>query len=596
MEKIFLNALATVLDTNKLQLRDPDLPSAILEFRSQNVQYDSPGSYYWHGNLTTDPVIDYGDVTLISRNGERFGILRLDNRVFSILDIGGRNILINSSSTEEPGTLICEGGIAPPSGLLHDGDKKENIKEIPSSLNGSTASCRPSILVLYTPNALDGAGSLEEITNRAIMGVELTNQILIDSDVPSNDLRFELAGVELVNYDETGEDWEDALADIRSGAGNNAPALRNTFDADIVITLVHRPSLANNGGSVNGVAYVYPSSSFAYGLVTSNLTNETFTFSHEVGHIMGAAHEPCNVYNPGGNCCGGCIDLPPGQPINRGHSWFYTTGWWWWQQDRDRQTVMYSESSANPFISNEKVPRYSNPDVNWLGSPTGVAGQSDNADIIGGNGCRVAGFRVAPEAIGITFSGSHHGCGSQQLCVNIENDGAPVTWRWQFSYDGINFYNISTLPGNEQCITANFPNSGIFYYGVELKDNSGNVIDHSSFFVTGSGCLHPGSPEVNRFDNYPSGQDMVLQVAPNPIHHNKINLRLYIPEGKQGNARFRVWDLLGHSVQETTLGYLGHGQRQIEEALIGDMTSGSYMIEVTTDAGFHGTATFVVTK
>lgn len=84
-------------------------------------------------------------------------------------------------------------------------------------------------------------------------------------------------------------------------------ATRNAIAADIVITLFSR---LTTGDNLCGLAYLKPSSEYAYGIVVAHWLNATGDcFAHEVGHIFGADHNTSNA---------------SGIPFTYGHGYQYT--------------------------------------------------------------------------------------------------------------------------------------------------------------------------------------------------------------------------------------------------------------------------------
>jgi len=583
--KIKVNALTAALDTNNLQFKDPDFSSTLLEFSSQNVQYDSPQDYYWYGKLSpqSSPV-DYGYMMLMSRDGERFGKVNLDERVFSIADIGGKNILIDHSQDSAAFDFKCGGAIPPPEDSLYQ-DSSSQGEIVPR--DGIEGACEARILVLFTPAAAGRIGE-ENIQNLAEESVAVTNQALSGSSVPLADLRFALAGVEELEYDENDIIYDEVLDDITFSTGNGtARALRDEFNADLVILLVDDFIMSNPG--VAGLAWQGPNDFFAFGVVQVVNTNTNHAFSHEVGHITGAEHEPCNAHLPGVNCCGDCANIPMADPVNRAHTWERTRGWWIFKGIVDETTIMYSGSTIA-----RSAPRYSNPDVDWLGSSTGIMNERENAQIMEDNGCEVAGFRETQGVVEVTFEGSHFGCGTQNLCVNIESDGDPVDWRWQYSYNGVDFFNLSQYSGNEPCITASFPNNSgtTRYYRVEVRSEvDGDIIGQATFFVVGS-CQGLESPGLGN-EGGAYAEKEALKIYPSPAKSSTLNCDFYVTDLEEGAISIQVFDVLGQRHFKSTLGYLEKGKYTFEVPLGPLPGPGTYFLQLLTDAGPRKALPFV---
>ena len=97
---------------------------------------------------------------------------------------------------------------------------------------------------------------------------------------------------------------------------------------------------------------------------------------HELGHNMAAHHDRANAGST------------PAYPYAYG--WVSTSG--------DFRTVMAYDNAACPGGSCSPVPYFSNPDVSYLGYPTGrpegAADAADNRKTLNNTGPTVAGFRL----------------------------------------------------------------------------------------------------------------------------------------------------------------------------------------------------------
>lgn len=138
-------------------------------------------------------------------------------------------------------------------------------------------------------------------------------------------------------------------------------ALRNAYSADIVVMI--------STNNACGQGYVNASTLFPFAQCASSCCWSNRSFIHEVGHVIGAHHDPQNA-------CGQAVCSGD----NYGHFW------------ADGRTIMCYPTTVNGV----SVPRrgyFSNPLVLYNGSPTGIVGQRDNARVLNANFARVAGFK-----------------------------------------------------------------------------------------------------------------------------------------------------------------------------------------------------------
>lgn len=146
------------------------------------------------------------------------------------------------------------------------------------------------------------------------------------------------------------------LRSTSDGHLDNVHALRNQYGADTV-------TLISNSCDYCGVAYMAPTTVSAFAQVCAKCITSQFSETHEAtGHLVGMAHDKANAsYAP----------LP------------YAYGW----RDAGKGTVMAYGSGRQK--------QFSNPTVNFIGTstPSGKAGEADNARVLRERALMIAGFR-----------------------------------------------------------------------------------------------------------------------------------------------------------------------------------------------------------
>ena len=307
----------------------------------------------WRGKLA-----DGGDsrVTLTYHEGLLFGRIESGSDIFSIrTGANGRTII----------ERIDTNSFKPEWGHDHATHGHDRIPPAPGaapsqsgSSGGSTTQSTAAdgtveitLLSVYTPQARTGAGGPTQIQAQIQAAVDQANTAFINSQMAA---RFFLAHSAEVAYNDTGNmnadlDWVTADAGVA--------ALRNTYSADMVSLIVE------NGGPYCGIGWVQrnPGSGFAgYAFQATDrgcLPNSTF--SHEHGHNMGMEHNPENSsvgHNPGAA------------------SYDFSFGHW---ISGSFATIMTYNSICPVYCP--RILNFSNPDVLYNGSPTGILNQRDNA-------------------------------------------------------------------------------------------------------------------------------------------------------------------------------------------------------------------------
>jgi hypothetical protein len=256
------------------------------------------------------------------------------------------------------------------------------------------------LMVLYTPEALEDAGDAAAMEALIHMAISVTNLSLEDSDVNP---RFSPVHIDEIDYLEADQenpgdeefnvfDDRNRLRNPNDGYMDEVHELRDRYCADIVHLIT------DTGGGWCGAAYIQQNApdplheEFGFAVTKDSCAVGNRTFAHEMGHTMGAQHDwykddSTDPYS----YAHGHIDL-----------------------DENYRTIMsYSDKCTD---SGENCPRkgyWSNPDIDYSGTPTGVASgtdtscakdnlnnpdcDADNARVLDNTACTVANFRKRSE-------------------------------------------------------------------------------------------------------------------------------------------------------------------------------------------------------
>lgn len=266
-------------------------------------------------------------------------------------------------------------------------------------------------MVVYTPAARLAMGSHAAIRAEAALAVELTN-VAYQSSL--NSARARLVYCNEINYTETGNMNTDLdrLTNTDDGFMDNVHGLRDTVNADLVV-------LYQNIGSGLGWCPSAPEHGDGFSTAAWWRAAGTFTHGHETGHNLGCGHSREEEDGP----CGPSWGL----------------GWRFTGNDSNGYcTIMAYENETFTRILN-----FSNPNVSFMGQPTGNAigtsMEAHNSWVVAANDGGVAGFEFTRFDVYVNFS-------------------------WTFGENGTAAFPYNTLPEGVTAIAsippgaAEFPN------------------------------------------------------------------------------------------------------------------------------------------
>jgi len=236
------------------------------------------------------------------------------------------------------------------------------------------------VMVLYTPDLVTRYGSAQTLVNNL---VALSNQAYIDSKVAIT-LRAVL--IQQVNYTVLNDNGTalDELTDSTASAFSAISSLRAQYGADLVslVRPFDQPTAGSCGvGWVSGGGgrTIITDGSYGYSVVSygkdthgSNYYCDNYTFTHELGHNMGSAHDRANSSSSGA------------------YSYSYGYG-----IEGTFGTIM---SYINPTIG-----KFSSPLLDCKGTPCGIASgksnSADNAQSLNNTRSFIASFRATASSL-----------------------------------------------------------------------------------------------------------------------------------------------------------------------------------------------------
>ncbi len=245
------------------------------------------------------------------------------------------------------------------------------------------------VMVVYTPSAKNAVGGTTPMNTLIDLAVTETIEGYAASGV---DFTINLVHKEEIDYTEvTTDTFGVALSQLKNtsdGVMDNVHVLRNTYAADLVALLI-------NNSQHCGLGYFNSTAATAFTVTAHNCATGYYSFAHEFGHSLGARHD-------------WRVDTSPGY----NHGYVSLSGGW--------RTIMAYNDTSCPGGYCPRQNFWSNPDISYVGEPTGVPvgayHEADNRKVLNDSAYTVANFRVsttAPEppiitspASGSTLSGS----------------------------------------------------------------------------------------------------------------------------------------------------------------------------------------------
>lgn len=204
------------------------------------------------------------------------------------------------------------------------------------------------VTLAFGEDAVEALGGPDQIESYAASLVASANSAYANSQIPG--FRMELASVVEVTVPwwlDTGPEYLYYATGRGDSIMDELHTVAGAVSADLTALIVD----VNNFCGVGFIAPGDPELGFTVSDIDCALGN--LTFAHEIGHNLGCHHAPEDTTSPGFT------------PYSFGHKW----------GDRAYRSIM-------AYSPGQRVPYYSNPDVSFGGSPTGVAGQRDNARVI----------------------------------------------------------------------------------------------------------------------------------------------------------------------------------------------------------------------
>lgn len=323
------------------------------------------------------------------------------------------------------------------------------------------------VMVVYTPSARVAAGGTNAVRALANSAVASANNAYQNSNIAT---RLRLVYLDEISYTE-GTSFSNDLSRLRStsdGFMDEVHAIRDDVKADMV-------ALINNNTGACGVAYLMTNLSNSFRTSAFSVTRHScavgnLTFAHELGHNMGSAHDRDNSSNALFS-------------YSYGHRWTGTNGTLY------RSVMAYSPGSRRS--------QFSNPDVLFVGTPTGIpggqTGAADNARSINEAAFTIANWRESSDAsapvVLLSPLAQQVEPGVSVAFTSGAGGSEPLSYRWQRNGQNLNDGERVSGAFTPALVISDVRPSDAGTYRVVVSNACGSVASNpAELMVLGSDC------------------------------------------------------------------------------------------------------------
>ena len=369
-----------------------------INMRAERVEYQNENNYVWQGKqIISDSIVLPGHLLLVKEGDNLVGEIAFDHDFYII-----------SSVSKDEQVLIKTKVLEPKSDDSDHDATNSSSSEIPCVMG--TERCVTDILIMYTEECL------ALYPNIAMHGRRCFEQMQAAMIRSGINQRTRLVGVmkypgAWVNQEASGEG---VVLEVLLGNPLSAVSqIKYSLDADLLVLMTS----GEKHDTTIGKAAKLPADSFANGSAVVNVNYAlagSYVYSHEVGHLFGGHHQN----DPS--------DLPA-----RAHEFdaVYNSNTYHYL------TIMH--------VGTDQILNYSNPDINYLGEPTGTVDRN-NACKMQGYGCSVSEILPSDECR-ISLAGKP-GCDNVTITASLKKDDGTICtevayWSFDYSYDGVTYVN-----------------------------------------------------------------------------------------------------------------------------------------------------------
>lgn len=522
-----------------------------------HIEAEESGNYTYHSDLTYGRH-GKGSMVLIHENGHSYGSMQLGNRYFRIESLSkDMQVLIELDSEILNSKDACD--------TVHGTSKNNSIVQPYAQGNASCYSRNVRVLVMFTDKA-NRISNPQQLANTVIAN---TNRSLYNSRIYSSTLRFQLAGVRRINWNESSNPLTDLNSLVTFNELNTA---RQNLGADLVVVLTN----GNYRGTL-GIARLnqYGQANSGHVAIVQAATVGGLTFAHELGHLMGCRHDNDNRTGR---------SLPNNlSETAKGHVWYYRN--WFWGRKHYQKSVVASGPSKG-----SRVMHYSNPSVKAHRKARDRTGNSrrNNYQQLR-NAARVVSCYNSFEEMTASISGPSFAEIGESINLNASvSNCANRTYRWEVSSNGFSYSFLGN--GSSVSYTIHPPGSTNFVrfrLTVNCSDGQRRTAFRSVYIENDCGgkfdrlrmepcfLIQKTYDDVEKSNVEPQHNTTVL-VYPNPTSDQ---VKLVFDESKDGIVEVMAYNMLSGKKHKL---FRGHPRAKKEELLlnVSSLDQGLYQLIV----------------
>jgi len=530
--------------------------SGTLQSEAVRVEYNDSTNYVWSAKLTNQS----GYFSLIVRPEGKVGFIQLQGRYFNIHPVNSTVSLLReidlSQIPAEDCALFDESTTTPP--------------EAPDWCQHTENNCFAEIdvLILVTPDVggwFSEQGDPWQTLATIAQGIESVNLAFANSGIPNKQIRSQMVMFDFQGFNTPPFNLFD-LADDLNDLVVDAASLREQYQADVVIMLTSMEYNGTAGIATGPNSCGAPMGDCAYAIVEiQSIADPRWTFAHEFAHLLGARHNRPDNCSAADVCGDDDIPICP-------HAWLFEDA-----DENEQRTILARMFDNEENAGAVRIPHYSNPDVEFNGTPTGTV-DNDNSRIIRNAACYVDDYNHAQWIVGI--EGPFQWCPDTEPTMTFDAISIPPAQGW--SYPGLPPYQYEWWrscspifnPGNfissQPSITLSAPYCQSTFW-IQLRVTSSDEVVRVVNRKIYPCDWFTGGEEEERTP-IPVRPTKMATLFPNPTNDA---FHIVVPNTAESNTTVRITDGFGKSVKTFTTS-------DSPEIVVStsDLPSGAYFVNV----------------
>lgn len=501
---------------------------------------------------------DSGSVFLSVTDEDVYGVIQIENELYWLRTLGnGLHILIKVDPKKIPRDEPEDWNpISPDTNKTEQSKTEDQTQSGKNGLAKSTYDYPIEVLVVYTPAVAAHNGNISSFVNACVGST--VNSLGISNMAEQIDLV--VVGAVQVNYTESGYVGtdKDRLITSNDGYMDNIFTLRDQYGADVVVLLVDYDSY----GYAGIAADIRASSAYAYCVVVDDYAVGNYTFSHEIGHLIGARHD----------------NDPASSPEAYAHGYRYNPGNW--------RTIM---AVYDPVVV--RINYWSSPLNTYGGVAMGTSNWNDDRRVWLERAITVKDFRQSYIYPTVSITGPsaiYHPITKGQYntytwTANINGGSSPFTYQWT--------HNSSVVgTGSTYSMTLGYAGEGgdpiQWTLGLTVTDGINNSANATKLITEGYEMSKRGAPLKQVPEEF-----SLYQNNPNPFNP-ATTISYDLPE--DGFVSLKIYNTLGNEIATLMNDYKTAGSYSVNWDA-SNLSSGLYFYRM--QAGkFSATKKMLLTK